>query len=135
MAEPVPMNETRGEMNRKVWVVNNHSEPYTEVFRGETITIPPNGAKEIQMGYLKAERFLGQPKPPGEQAPDGTWLSTPKALKIVELSDDERGHKRSEPKPSFSCMLCEFEAQNEAGLKRHMTVKHPDAEPIKKDDT
>lgn len=86
------------EMNRLVWVLNNHHEAYTEDFRGDKITVPANREKIGKtfleggnlMPYLAARKFLGQPKTAGYILPDGRWFTPPKALETVELTTDEK---------------------------------------------
>lgn len=132
--------------SRKVWVVNQHTETYSEEFRGRRIDIPANSRKEVLMPLLEAERFLGQPKAPGRQRPDGSWETPPKALKIVELTEDEikkiegktsvdlkKELKEEEKSAKHSCAICGGEMKTPAALKRHITMNHPEFEPVKEE--
>lgn len=86
------------DMNRLVWVLNNHHEAYTEDFRGDKITVPANREKVGKlftdggnlMQFLAARKFLGQPKTAGHVLPDGRWHTPPKALETVELTETEK---------------------------------------------
>ena len=127
----------RGDTNRKVWVINSYHEAYEEEFRGKAYVIPPNGEKKVLMPFLAANRFLGQVTPIPEQLPNGNFKSPPKALQIVELTEEEKlsGDQVKGPDPeeqvSLKCMLCGTQAISEKGLKIHMTKIHPHAEPVK----
>jgi len=140
--EPVGMQVTV-DGNRPVWVVNTHNEPYTEVYRGKAITVPPNGEKSLILPYLKARKFLGQPKAPADKFPNGQWRSQPKALATIEMTDDERANHEGkdiskiqkeiadkEKAMSLKCSLCEFVSKDTRGLKTHMTRMHEGSEPI-----
>lgn len=125
--------------NRKVWVLNDYSEAYVEVFRGETITVPPNGEKRLAMNYLAAERFLSQPVMPAEASrlPNGQYTVPPKMLRIVEMTDEEyeeyTGGKRpvaDTKKAELTCTLCGFQAVSSKGLKIHTTKEHPHDVPV-----
>lgn len=86
------------DMNRYVWVLNNHHEDYVEDFRGDKITVPANREKIAKpftsggnlMQFLAARKFLGQPKTAGHILPNGVWFTPPKALETVELTQDEK---------------------------------------------
>lgn len=129
--------------NRKVWVINNHTETYKEEFRGEFISIPPNGEKKKLMPYLAARRFLAQVTSPGEKLPNGQWKSPPKALATVELTPAERmvidgitpediarNANAVEEALKLQCQICQFQAKDSRGLKIHMTKEHGDREPV-----
>ncbi len=75
--------------SRKVWVLNSHTEDYVEEFRGDKVRVPANNEKALIMPYLEARRFLGQPKAPAEVGVDGKFITGPKALRTVELTDEE----------------------------------------------
>lgn len=90
MGEAAPAINVNMITNRKVWVLNRHHQDYVELFRGEEIRVPANDKKEILMPWLAAERFLGQPKAAAVKLPNGTFDNPPKALWIVELTDEER---------------------------------------------
>jgi len=136
---------------RPVWVENGFGPehlkdqeqsllaPYTEVFRGETISIPPKG--RIKMKFLAAERFLSQPVRPAEQYPDGKFKveqGFPKMLKIVEFTDQERkdigmGSKKDMEAASLDdsklkCTLCDYRAKTSHGLLIHVARMHPEME-------
>jgi hypothetical protein len=129
--------------NRKVWVINHHTETHKEDFRGSEMVIPPNGEKKVLMPYLAARRFLAQVTPLGEKLPNGQWKTPPKALETVELTPAERmvidgitpeelakNANAVEEALKLQCQICQFQAKDSRGLKIHMTKEHGDREPI-----
>lgn len=74
--------------NRLVWVLNRHHMAYTEEFKGELITIPPNEQRLVKMPFLEARSFLGRGKKPAKKNPDGSWINQPKALYTEEIQDE-----------------------------------------------
>lgn len=133
--------------NRKVWILNWFPKAFKEEFRGNIREIPGNNAKDPAKnlwGIMEAERFLGQARTlPGQQSPDGTWLSQPKSLRIVELTEDEiekyekrtvqdrkKAIKEEEVALKFSCPICEKSLKTRAALKRHTTMDHPEFEAL-----
>ena len=118
--------------NRNVWVLNSDSVSYTEEFNGETIVVPPNNEKKVQMPYLEARRFLGRGRPPGEQDHMGNWIVRPKALRTEEISpvraqDFDAATEASEHR----CQICSREFGSLHGLKIHVSTQHPNAEKAK----
>jgi hypothetical protein len=133
-------------INRKVWVLNRDSEPYTEEFRGQTITVPADEQKETLMPYLSAEKFLSQPKCPAFTNSRGDYQVRPKALYIQELTKQERidmegitqeqmekEADRFEKATRNICTLCQDGKVfgSEKGLKVHMKKMHSDRAPVK----
>ena len=127
--------------NRKVWVINDYTEPYTESFRGDEYTIPPNGEKKVLMPFLAARRFLGQSVGVPDQLPDGSFKTPPKMLKTVELTAEEaedvfgitnpeKVAKEAEAKAALVCTLCGTSLPTEQGMKVHMSRMHPDRTPV-----
>jgi len=140
--------QVRSDGNRKVYVVNDHDKPYKEMFRGTMITIPPNGIKEYVMPFLTARRFLGQPVTPNKigfnMKPDGSYVEgyMPKALRIIEFSDEERAAqdpkaiasaKEAERRVALRCTLCGTQTESEKELTNHVSDMHPGAEPVKEE--
>lgn len=136
--------------NRKVWVVNNGTQEYQEMFRGDNIVVPPNGEKKVLMPFLAARRFLGQPVVAAEQIqrPDGTFMGVPKMLETIEISIKEAKElfgtdekklakeiKEQEEKAALMCALCGYQTTSPKGLKIHTTKEHPNREPVKEDDS
>jgi len=126
MAEPVVGANATGS-NRKVWVVNNNKDTYTEEFRGEEMKIPGNGVKKVLMPFLAARRFLGQPKAPAEMLPNGTFRNMPKALETIELTDDERikyeGKTAEEMAREFAEENKDASAKHTAEMKKGSSIK------------
>jgi hypothetical protein len=137
----------RGTANRKVWIINTSKYVYSEDFRGDKITVPPFGEKKVLLGWLAANRFLGQGKPPARYLPDNITLAPgsppPKALKIVELTSDERLEiegktkadvvkevKKEEEMAKLKCAICGGQFLGQKGLKTHCTKMHPEFEPV-----
>lgn len=144
MIEPAG-ERVRANTNRKVWVINNWTKPHVEEFRGEKITIPPNGEKKVLMPFLKARRFLGQTWPLFDPLPDGSYREgeAPKMLKVVELTHEDRlrleGITPEEAKKialeeekalRLRCSYCGFQAVSDKGLKIHMSKNHEGVEPV-----
>lgn len=147
----VPAQDLGRPYNRKVWVVNMWDRPYTEQFRGESITVPPNGEKKVQMGYVEARRFLGQSKPPAHfiDGPNGKeWnpkSEPPKMLKVVELDEGDYSdlgiseqQLKAEAKAEFkdasmACALCGKVFKNAKGVEIHTSTQHPNAMAFKKE--
>jgi hypothetical protein len=142
MATPYAMDIPKPS-NRKVWVINNWTDDYTEEFQGVKITVPKNGKKELLMPVIEASVFLGQGKPPAVFAPDGKTLTPgsfpPKMLKTVELTPEEiekldggvearvTKFKEDEAKAKGTCSICGSEF-TEKGLKLHVQRIHPEYE-------
>ena len=132
--------------NRKVWVINNWTQDYTEEFQGVKITIPKNGEKKVLMPVIEASVFLGQGKPPAVFAPDGKTLTPgsypPKMLQQIELTPDEIDQldggveariakvKEDEDKAKGTCSICGAEF-TEKGLNLHVQRIHPEYEQKK----
>lgn len=124
---------------RRVWVINNHTEEYTETFKNKTYVIPPNGEKKVLLPFLTARKFLAQGKPPAERHPrTGEWLHKPKALQTVELTEEERKSldkgldlaaesKKEENAFKNMCMICNKQFKTAPALKAHTTKDHPNA--------
>jgi hypothetical protein len=146
MANEMAQDIDRSSINRKVWIINTSKYEYTENFRGSPITVPPNGEKKTLMTILAAERFKGQPKAPAEYLPNGQLAPNspkPKALQIVELTDEEREKiegkskeqvakdvKKEEQAEKSVCSICGGKFKGEMGLKVHLKAMHPEYEPV-----
>ena len=129
--------------NRKVWVINNWNQDYTEEFQGKKWTIPSNGKKEVLMPVIEASVFLGQGKPPAVFLPDGKTLAPgslpPKMLQTVELTAEEIEKldggiekrklraKEEEDQAKGECSICGVHL-TEKGLKLHVQRIHPEYE-------
>lgn len=115
-------------LNRKVYVYNDHTEDYSEMFRGNMVTVPAKG--KIEMAVLEANRFLSQAKAPATKLPNGKFRPgvMPKALRIEEKETAAEQHDRvmqDTARLNVTCTKCGFEAQNSQGLKIHSTRQHP----------
>ncbi len=129
--------------NRKVWVINDWKDDYTEEFQGVKVTIPGGGVKKTLMPIIEASVFLGQGKPPAVFAPDGKTLvpgsPPPKMLRTAELTPEEiesldggiakrvSQAKADEEKARGTCSIC-GSSFTEKGLKLHVQRIHPEYE-------
>jgi hypothetical protein len=140
MSTPLIMDSDLSLGSRLVWVLNRDTEPYTEKFRDEFITVPPNKEKKVKMPFLEARQFLGQGKPPAEKDVEGNYLpgKRPKALYTIDLTVDELGGnsktldvamKATEAAIANKCMICNKQMGSEYALKVHLANMHPDASP------
>lgn len=123
---------------RKVWVLNRHPEkPYSEEFRGETVTIEAGGkkGKDSLMDLITAEKFLSRPTQPQTFDSAGRETSMGKPLYIEELTHEEvmkydPRNAENLRKEANNCMICGAEIPTEQGLKLHVKRMHPDYEPV-----
>lgn len=84
-------------LSRPAWVLNTDINPYKAEFQGVQITIPPMAqkiAKDFREGgnlfpYLTACKFRSDYKQPQSWTQKGEPIFGPKALQVVELSEDE----------------------------------------------
>lgn len=131
--QPAGDRPVNNEANRPVWVENLWDADYEETYRGEKILVPAKG--KILMPNLRANRFLSNVHGNYEILPNGQYRGVPKALRIVELTDEERAEvqgksvkevkveKEAEAK-RLMCVQCEFTTTHETGLKNHITRMH-----------
>lgn len=144
MAVESAQHHIRPESARKVWIFNDYEKDHVEEFRGEKWVIPANG--KILKPVLEANKFLSQAIPPSIKRADGSYLRPPKALRLVELTEEERErlegvNKESQKtalqeqnvKVSLTCMKCGFLSKDPNGLDAHVKAKHPELEPFKKE--
>jgi len=148
----VELAPSRGS-NRMVWILNSHTEAYTEKFRGGVeITVPANDEKimkHITKGgnlceFLAARRFIGQPKAQAQVAVNGRYLSPPKALRTMELTETEinklegaaaqekvKADKMRDKEQRNVCTLCQDGKTfaTEKALRMHLMTDHADDEP------
>lgn len=136
MAEPYVMDTDLSSGSRLVWVLNRDHAPYTENYKGDPITIPPNNEKRVKMPYLEACQFLGQGKPLAKSDVNGNRIIGPKALYKLELTDAEKKgtineviEKQVEKSSPGKCMVCGKDCSSEHGLKVHMANFHEGATP------
>lgn len=131
----------RPDSARKVKITNNGDLPHKETYRGVEYVIPPKGF--ITMGAIEGNRFISQWYPLKKVLSNGTVVSQGKPLSISELTSEERakiegiteeqhkqGIKLQDVRASLTCMKCGFVGQTPNGLKSHMTMKHPEMEPV-----
>ncbi len=128
-------------------VKNKHTEPYSEEFQGEMITIPGGG--QIEMDYFDAVSFRGQ-RPPSIDGDiplkmieierlddlDQAWicnLCKKEFNSKEELNDHLSDHSSStvgaKNEVVYECPFCGFEAKNKAGLMAHMRGCNAKSEP------
>lgn len=67
-------------MDNQVKVWNDNVHPFTQVFRGETITIPPKSS--IDMDFYDAHSFKSKGSP---IAKDGMGQFDPKSFKMIRV--------------------------------------------------
>lgn len=125
---------------------------YREEFRGKTLEVEPNRVKKLYMRRTAASRFLGQAVPVAEPGPTGRYLGVNgevdpnkfgKPLEVVEMTQKELetvlGIKPSElleqraqqsEDDKFRCMICNWQGDNEHGLKVHVAKRHQEHKPL-----
>lgn len=125
--------------SRKVCVINLDEKEYKEDFKGEIITIPPNGVRKVFMPFWKATKFKSSCIAPPMQDMTGDAIKggMVKMIKVVELIESERHELgeltpediqkqviQAEAKKTLTCVECGFEAKNAPGLVLHNSAKH-----------
>lgn len=128
--------------SRKVCVINMDEKPYVENFKGENITVPPLGKREVFMPYWKAANFKSScfAPPAFDLTGDAIRGGLVKMIRVVELTDEERERfgeftpdelaarqAEADRKTGLTCGMCGFNAENESGLRLHTTRTHPEA--------
>lgn len=100
----------------KVWNKNTH--PFTTTFKGDKITIPPQGF--VEMEYYDAYEFRGQYHP---QMLDHDGIPLPSSYKMIQVEDSKSGAPVFETSDT-KCMACKFNGTTKFELERHTKEAH-----------
>lgn len=118
-----------------MWVVNWGSEEFRDHWKGREIVVPPNRQKTVKMPYLEAERYLSKGYPMPDTRPDGSHEFPPKALHILEMTDEEiameNGTTVAQVKAEkervqslHTCATCGDDFDSRKGLEIHVGRTH-----------
>lgn len=108
-------------MRVKVWNDNPHTD-WTEMFKGEKISIP--SGKCIEMEFFEATEFKGQFSPiriKGDETQD------PKSFKMIRVEKINQEDGELDIRHDISqCNLCKKSFNSEAALLKHSEAQHAD---------
>lgn len=107
-------------MRAKVW--NDNTCEWTEMFKGEKVTIP--AGKYIEMEFYDAHEFKGQYSPIKIKPDDTQDPKSFKMIRVVKVTQEDG--ELDDSKQVFPCNLCKKVFTTEAALIAHSAKEHAD---------
>lgn len=107
-------------MKAKVW--NDNIYPYSEMFRGDKITIAPG--QFIEMDYMDAVQFRGTMNSISYDADGAPRPESYKKIRIEEIKDAKPATVED---MSLDCNVCNYKAKDQVDFAKHVLENHADS--------